>query len=427
VVGVIYSNQASIASGFKIEQSIDRSTILDTQTYTIAASTGTRVEAQVVASWFRVSFEHGGVAPTTFQLEAYGSIAVVASSLLGSSVTVAGAAAEDAAVVGDPVLTGGRYDSSDRSLDDGDVGALAVTAAGEVKISSGIGATGLGKAVDGVGGATDTGIAVLALRDDALTALTPVDGDYVRLRVDANGALWTRDDILEAVVSGSELQVDVVTLPGVSAENETPGSGMLIQGDDGGAMGGNVRNIAINTAGHLQVDTTDVVPGTGATNLGKAEDAAHTSGDVGVMALAVRNTILASLSGADGDYSALQVDDNGALYQVPGDHIDMVSVAGTQATAASTSVISAPGVGKAVKILGGNFQQNAASPTNPQRIAIENGTGGAEKFVARLSANDGAGIGFSHPVIMSANNAVHLDSDQADSFIWSLTYTIVDM
>jgi len=51
-------------------------------------------------------------------------------------------------------------------------------------------ATNLGKAVDRAGGATDTGVASLALRDDALTTLTPVDGDYVRLRTTSTGALW---------------------------------------------------------------------------------------------------------------------------------------------------------------------------------------------------------------------------------------------
>ena len=51
------------------------------------------------------------------------------------------------------------------------------------------------------------------------------------------------------------------------------------------------------------VGVTSVVPGTGATNLGKAEDAAHSSGDVGVMSLAVRNDTLAALAGTEGDYA----------------------------------------------------------------------------------------------------------------------------
>ena len=40
---------------------------------------------------------------------------------------------------------------------------------------------------------------------------------------------------------------------------------------------------------------------------GLAEDAAHTTGDTGVMALAVRNDAATSLSGTDGDYSPVAV------------------------------------------------------------------------------------------------------------------------
>lgn len=55
---------------------------------------------------------------------------------------------------------------------------------------------------------------------------------------------------------------------------------------------------------------TSQVPGTGATNLGKAEDAAHTSGDVGVFALGVSNEAQTSLA-ADGDYIAQSTDTKG--------------------------------------------------------------------------------------------------------------------
>lgn len=46
---------------------------------------------------------------------------------------------------------------------------------------------------------------------------------------------------------------------------------------------------------------------TAAGDLAKAEDAAHSSGDVGVMMLAVRKDTPANLSGTDGDYEPLQV------------------------------------------------------------------------------------------------------------------------
>lgn len=47
--------------------------------------------------------------------------------------------------------------------------------------------------------------------------------------------------------------------------------------------------------------------------LPKAEDTAHVSGDYGVVLLAVRKDSGATLVGADGDYSALQVDADGKL------------------------------------------------------------------------------------------------------------------
>lgn len=69
-----------------------------------------------------------------------------------------------------------------------DIGDVDVTTCGT--ITPGTGATNLGKAVDTAAGSTDTGVAGLVIRDDALTTLTPVDGDYVNERVNARGATW---------------------------------------------------------------------------------------------------------------------------------------------------------------------------------------------------------------------------------------------
>lgn len=62
---------------------------------------------------------------------------------------------------------------------------------------------------------------------------------------------------------------------------------------------------------HVNVDA--VIPGTAATNLGKAEDAAHASGDTGIMALAVRKDTAAISSGTTGDYEPLSTDALGRL------------------------------------------------------------------------------------------------------------------
>lgn len=55
-----------------------------------------------------------------------------------------------------------------------------------------------------------------------------------------------------------------------------------------------------------------VLGGTGASDLGKAEDAPHASGDVGVMLLGVRNDALAAFVGTDGDYSPWSINQFGA-------------------------------------------------------------------------------------------------------------------
>jgi hypothetical protein len=47
---------------------------------------------------------------------------------------VSGTDAEDAAVTANPVLVGGRYDTTDRVLEDGDAGAVAVDVAGNSKV-----------------------------------------------------------------------------------------------------------------------------------------------------------------------------------------------------------------------------------------------------------------------------------------------------
>ena len=112
----------------------------------------------------------------------------------------------------------------------------------------------------------------------------------------------------------------------------TPASGVVVSTEEittlnGGAVTAqHVQRIAVairtsdgvaldlpgDASNGLDVDVTRIVPGTGATNLGKAEDAAHSSGDTGVMALGVRQDADAAL-GADGDYTPLQVDSNGYL------------------------------------------------------------------------------------------------------------------
>ncbi|MBP8211795.1 MAG: hypothetical protein KAY11_19685 [Ilumatobacteraceae bacterium] len=88
---------------------------------------------------------------------------------------------------------------------------------GDVDVTSvvpGTAATSLGKAVDSAAGATDTGVAVLLVRDDALATLTPVDNDYTVGRTNARGAQWVALDSTAA---------QTVTLAASTATQEVVG------------------------------------------------------------------------------------------------------------------------------------------------------------------------------------------------------------
>lgn len=76
-------------------------------------------------------------------------------------------------------------------------------------------------------------------------------------------------------------------------------------------------------------------------NRAKAEDAAHSSGDSGIMTLAVRNDDLAALAGTDGDYAPLQVTQNGALLTCPAANDDYKYAVIDAATSGNNTLVAA--------------------------------------------------------------------------------------
>lgn len=82
-----------------------------------------------------------------------------------------------------------------------------------------------------------------------------------------------------------------------------------------GTTNGVVVNSGTVTTVTTLTGTTTLTPGTGAANLGKAEDAAAGSGDTGVAAWAIQTASPADAA-TDGDYAGLQMK-NGGLYTTP--------------------------------------------------------------------------------------------------------------
>lgn len=123
----------------------------------------------------------------------------------------------------------------------------------------------------------DSGIATLLVRQDTLAVSTSADGDYGSFKSNNLGELYVHD---------------------TSALAEL----VLIKGDTASIVT-NTASTATNTS-NIHSDLTA---------LSKAEDAASVSGDLGIMALAVRKDAQGSNVNADGDYASLITWSEGSL------------------------------------------------------------------------------------------------------------------
>lgn len=109
-----------------------------------------------------------------------------------------------------------------------------------------------------------------------------------------------------------------------------------------GVSGTGVQRVTVasDSTGNIATIGTSVTPGTGAANLGKAEDAAHSSADVGVMALTVRDDYPpTATAGTTGDYQPALTDEAGAQYV-------RIGGSGTGATAPWTGYLNCDNTAK---------------------------------------------------------------------------------
>jgi hypothetical protein len=164
--------------------------------------------------------------------------------------------------------------------------------------------------VDDAAGATDTGTVPLVVRDDSLTTLTPVDGDYTFLRVNSTGALHVTGG-----GGGTEYTEDVAT------PNPIIGTATMIERDDQLAtitpVEGDWTGLRGSSKGALWVTIPDA-SGDPITSFGggtqyQVDDVAGAT-DTGTLTLAVRDNILSTITPADGDYAQLRVNSEGALW-----------------------------------------------------------------------------------------------------------------
>jgi hypothetical protein len=167
----------------------------------------------------------------------------------------------------------------------------------------------------------------------------------------------------------------------------------------------------------LWVNIKAAVPGTSATSLGKAEDAAHASGDTGLSVLFLRKDDAAQTTGADGDYAAPVVDAYGAIFE-RSDHPNRIRCA-TAAVSTATTIqafggsCAAPGAALSIYITDISFSTSAAAGTAADSFpTLKYGTGGtcgtgtAVVWGALTGANTTVVASMTTPIKIPANNEV---------------------
>ena len=217
----------------------------------------------------------------------------------------------------------GKYLSTLPTLSDTELSELQLDANGRLIIS--------GRFLeDSAHSSGDPGLFVMAVRNDVEGSMVDADGDYAPLQVDDRGRLRVVADL--EIVSSAEAEEDTPHVSGhignyVLAVRQDDRPANANTSDDG-----DYASFFVNNNGELYVKDTDtlaklveietVLEGIEEDiesiegNIGSLtheEDTQHTSGDKGIMPLAVANEDLIDLVTTEGDYAPFAVNKKGQL------------------------------------------------------------------------------------------------------------------
>lgn len=241
---------------------------------------------------------------------------ITAVQLLDDAVYTDDADFTDGTSVGYGIM--GVAENTPTTVTDGDMGMVGIDPATRAMKVTVVDAS---VTVDGTVdlGATDNAVldaiaaSVAAIDTDATTIIGHLDGvEGILTTMDADtGGILTAVQIMDDWDESDRAKVNlIVGQAGIAGGTGTDGATVpRVTLATNVALPAGTNNIG-------DVDILSIVPGTGATNLGKAEDAGHNTGDVGVMALGVRaaSPTERSAGPTDGDYEPFATNEVGAMW-----------------------------------------------------------------------------------------------------------------
>lgn len=172
---------------------------------------------------------------------------------------------------------------------------------------------------------------------------------------------------------------------------------------------------AVNTVFVEQVG--GVIPGTGATFLGKAEDSPHVSGDTGVAAWGVRRDALDTVQTSNtGDYGAFIVDSLGRQITSPYSSANSYVYGNASVTnTTSTSLIAAP-AGPLRNYISDICISNTGATT--VMVTLQNGSGGPTIWNTIAVAGGVSNISLQVPIRTSAATALFFAADGSSTTVF---------
>lgn len=364
----VFSNVASASDGISIQQSSDNTNWDITDTYTIAAATGKTYVVPRQARYFRIVYTNGGTNQASFRLQTI----LNKTGTAPSSQRPSDAYTNETDLVQNQVFLMGYNGSTWDRIRTVGTGVLSTSTVltvgsaviGKVSIDQTTPGTtnlvSLSAETTKVIGTVNQGTSPWVVNTSSATAASvPANAFYVGMTNNGNltgltsyGGFndglssgiflathnsqfnGTNFDRTRSIINATDStgtgiaavgmigQFDDVS-PGTVTENRFGNIRMSVRREMYQQIrdaAGNERGLNISANNNISVDTvttltgtTTLTPGTGATNLGKAEDAAHTTADVGVFSLGVRNDTLADTTNANTDYTQISTDIKGRV------------------------------------------------------------------------------------------------------------------
>lgn len=332
----VIASHVSASDGLSIQQSEDNTNWDFTDTYTIPANTGKTYSVPRQARYFRVVYTNGATLQTSFRLQTILNRlgARVSSQRPNDAYTnETDLEQQQAFLMG---YNGSTWDRL-RTIGTGILSTSTVLTAGSASIGSVMFTDGTGSGnittqnlvpagTATVGSAVE--ITVSAGYDTLVTQTTGTYTGALSLQGTVDGTTWITfgsasvfyrqstgvfngtigsavQDIFQSNISGmTKVRVTALaTVSGTAVVSLRLSMATSLVALDAPLPAGS------NVIGAI----TTIIPATSATNLGKAEDAAHTTGDVGVFSLGVRNDTLLDTTNTTADYTQLSTDIKGRV------------------------------------------------------------------------------------------------------------------